>query len=186
MQPTPLAAARRFTLAELTVVLLIVAATAGIAGLMLSGTVEKQQEKAVEEVSFVAFQRAIESYRDDMKGLRPPPDDGLPTKLLDLWVQPAVEPGFDPTYDPALKRGWNGPYLVTNGVIPSVTEDAYAKLEQGGIVPTHFRAGDPVVLDAYGRPYVWLSGQVVSAGPDGVLTPILDPPGDDLRSGEFQ
>ena len=187
MQPTPLAAARRFTLAELTVVLLILALTAGAVRLVTQGRASSAQKEVAERVSFGVFQRAIEQYRQDM------PSAPLPTSLKDLWIKPDAAPDYDPVY----RVGWNGPYVVTNGSIPRADSSEYSRLSAGGLVPVHYQVGDAVVLDPYGRPYVWLSKndsglgapyRILSAGRDGKLEPLTVPDDevDDHRSEDFQ
>lgn len=182
-------------MAELVVVLLIIAATAGIAGLLLTGTSTRAQEDTV-RVSFLRIQAAIygaegrPGYYHDL---------GYPPKrLVDLLRRDAG----DPLYDPSTRKGWNGPYLVSNGTIPANGTPEFADLEARGYVvsnaanPHYHLAGEPALLDPLGRPYVlhppfdpgaapapWVS-EVRWGGPDEtpttVRTAVGDPPFSDF------
>lgn len=144
-----------FTLAELVVVILIIAATAGIAALALSSTKESAHEDAA-RVSFQRIKAAIYG-----KNGKPGYYQDLgypPRRLVDLLQHDQAQ---DDPYDPVTRKGWNGPYLVSNGSIPTETTDPrFIDLEQKGYVeatPTGARyclPGEPTLNDPLGYPYV--------------------------------
>jgi len=192
LTPTiPRVTSRSFTLAELVVVLLIIAATAGIAGLLVTGTSNRAQEDTV-RVSFLRIQAAIyggegrPGYFHDLG--RPP------RRLVDLLRH---DPAVDPVYDPSTKSGWNGPYLVSNGQIPASSDPEFATLQAGGYVQTvptgahYYLPGEPALLDPLGRPYVLdpaydpsalpavtIPTRVLWGGPDGDLSTVRVDVGD--------
>lgn len=159
---------RAFTLVEILVVLLILAAVAGVAVTMTSGQGQDAAQKAT-DVSLVRIREAIlggaegPGYKSDR------PDGRLPATVADLLRMPAMDQAFDPVS----KLGWRGPYLRQQGATYTV---------QGTFTIAYGTTGDPAVLDGWGNPIVLqiptsgadqdqneLNARLVSAGPDGVI-----------------
>jgi prepilin-type N-terminal cleavage/methylation domain-containing protein len=148
----PARGAGGFTLLELLVVLAILAAVAGLAISLVGGTAETASRQ-VTEVSLAEIREAIlgregvPGYAGDLRR--------LPATLTEVFVQ-----GAQPPFDPVTALGWRGPYVRTSGA-------TYALLPLQGFTTVYGAAGDPAVLDAWGRPVVI---QVPDADGDGVPT----------------
>lgn len=176
---------RGFTLAELVVVLLIVAATAGIATVLVVGKAPQAREDVV-KASFSQIQAAIYG-RDGQRGYFE--DLGYPPhRLVDLLQQPSS----DDDYNPLTRKGWNGPYLVSNARIPTAGTPEFTDLQTRGYAQPsaaadhYYLANEPCVLDPFGRPYVLYPAfdptdpderptHVAWGGVDGDLSTISDP-----------
>lgn len=162
---------RAFTLVELLVVLLILAAVAGVAVTMTAGQGQDAAQKAT-DVSLVRIREAILGGAEGPGYSSDRADGALPSKIADLILNPATGDSTQ-TWDPVTKLGWRGPYLRGQGV-------RYG----GAFGPSYGTNDDPALLDGWGRPIVLqiptamadpdLSdrlqhARLVSAGPDGEL-----------------
>ena len=153
------------TLLELTVVLLILIALAGLAVPYVGGTAGKALCDAT-DVTMANVKRTImDRYYLDTLGAYPVSAGGADYSLKYLFIS-----GGRPDYDPDTQVGWRGPYL-TNSAILAFEADLMTNLASaaGTYVHSAFADGDAVVLDAWGRPIVLqVNGSVarlVSAGP---------------------
>jgi len=178
--PVQTASRRGLTLAELLIVLAILAVVAGLV-LPAVGRYVGQSRDDVTRQSLLRLRDVIaQTYWEDSGRALPRPADlvGPPPRenhpqLRYLFINPATEDA-QVTYDPAYRRGWRGPYVVE---LPGAqyTVDAAA-----GFSRPYGETGDPAVPDGWGRPVVLqrpgvlLDGRqdvrLVSAGPDGILT----------------
>lgn len=171
------ASRRGFTLVESLVVLAVLVVVGGVVLVRLGG--------ATEDASAQVTHATLTQVRGVMLGDLDRPgyrgDLGtMPHRLTDLFRRPADQP----PWVPALKRGWNGPYLRPGGA-------TYGTDEARGLSSIYAAEHDPVVLDGWGRPVVlqipnWdgtgkpdavdlLHARLVSGGPDGTIqTPRTD------------
>jgi prepilin-type N-terminal cleavage/methylation domain-containing protein len=170
------------TLLEVAVVVVILATLAMLVYPRVEQT-EDNASSAATTTNMVALRDVIlDRYWNDMKDVLPAgvvPTDGYPrpnsannpqsrTQHPQLYFL-FVRPDGAPVYDPASRRGWNGPYLKHTGGRYPVPGTVYT--------PTYGQEGDPTVVDGWGRPivlqYLIDSGtdysRLVSAGPDGVI-----------------
>ncbi len=148
-RPRP-AGARRggFTLVELCVVLVILAAVAGLA-IQVGASATADAARSATAAQLTTLRQAmlgladgagLPAYRRDCRGLPLVVADLLRRRTAPLPLP--VEP-----FDPATGFGWRGPYLlVPRGIyVPDPTRgffDRYGQLD------------DPAVLDAWGNPIV--------------------------------
>jgi type II secretory pathway pseudopilin PulG len=182
------------TLVELVVVLVILAAIAGLALTVVAPASVDARETAT-RVTLGNVRGAIDGpYRLNLgRG---------PDFVADLLRQPTAAPD----YDPASQTGWNGPYvrvpLARYVVGPSGTPGAEDHVD-ASFTSDYGATGDLAVHDAYGRPIVLQvpdadgdgaysdaerrHARLVSAGPDGVIDtprdvvfPALSQCGDDV------
>lgn len=196
----PAAAIRGFTLAEMLIVLTVIATLATMVSFRLTAT-SRQSADTLTRVSLRQLRQAIlADYRDDMFEQLPYPQDPARAphpQLHYLYVNPASYVTGLPTdwdYDPVSGRGWSGPYLTQ--AAPYVVDLSR------GFTPAYGEAGDDAPLDAWGNPIVLQqpmvlgavysatnlqSARLVSAGPNGVIntpenvaTPSLNQQADDL------
>lgn len=161
---------RSFTLVELLVVLLILAAVAGITVTMTGGQGQGAARQTT-DVSLVRIREAILGGAEGPGYATDRPDGRLPATIADLLRMPAMDEAFDPV----AKVGWNGPYLRQQGV-------AYTVDVSKGFTVAYGAAGDPAILDGWGNPIVLqiptsgataaeneLNARLLSAGPDGEI-----------------
>ena len=160
------------TLIELTVVLLILVALAGLVVPYVGGT----SRKALCDATDVSMQNIksviMNRYYLDTLGYFPKDTKaGSDYSLHYLFTQPATQPTGWNNFDIDSQVGWRGPYLQ-NGM----TLDAAASLHSSFTSTTTytnkvFANGDSIVLDAWGRPFVL---QVIESDTDnkcwGVIT----------------
>jgi hypothetical protein len=179
----------------LVVVLVVLVALAAIVVPMVSGRAQDAQKTATNATLIELRNVILASYRPDMSSRLPRPGDtGLKTRqdkpqLRYLFANPGpltdsvsglvfnagastATETTSPTYDPILKLGWRGPYLMTS-------TGTYPDPDAAGAVFTHAygEKGDPTVLDGWLRPIVILESsdslgkhaELRSAGPDGLL-----------------
>ncbi|NOR69396.1 MAG: prepilin-type N-terminal cleavage/methylation domain-containing protein [Methylomarinum sp.] len=178
---------RGMTLIELTVVLLILVALAGLAIPYVSGTSSKALCDAT-DISMANIKKVImDRYYLDTLGKFPATEGGIDYSLNYLMTS-----GGWPNFDPDSQIGWRGPYLqgaITLGTTNiSILDNSFQDISAA---PNHhvnkdFVANDFAVFDGWGRPIViqvtddcdnWeitsMSGQqcarLVSAGPFGGL-----------------
>lgn len=146
----------------------------------------------------------VGTYHDDLDGLPRPGGPALSAGRADhpqlayLFLNPethldgnSLTRDYDTTFDPVSRRGWRGPYLLSNG-----SGFAYLVDAQRGFGTRYGEDGDPAVLDGWGNPIVLQEpvdpaatefdrtrhARLVSAGPDGVL----DTPPDVLLPSDTQ
>lgn len=138
-------ASRGFTLVEMAITLAIVAILAAIATPMILQRILEARVEATREETQVLYEAMVGRDSD-------PGSFGFVGDIgrLPASFQQLVEPGGLPLYSVATVRGvgmgWRGPYVNIGGS------------------PTDY------LTDAFGRPYTGAStGQVRSAGPDGVV-----------------
>ena len=107
-----------FTMIELLVVLVILAALAGGVVTMLGSTTEDAQQ-TIAAASLRELRDAImgspaaPGYFEDMRYV----SGGLPRQLADLFRKAAGAPDFDKN----TRKGWRGPYARSQGGIKKVT-----------------------------------------------------------------
>jgi type II secretory pathway pseudopilin PulG len=168
------------TLAELLAVLLILIALVGLVVPLLSGAAEDARETAT-RANLARLREVISRYQlDNEKRLPRPGYSGLnnPPHRLDkpqlryLFINPglAVAPGSPEsttnTYDPVARKGWRGPYLLSD--TPQYKLDVSRNFTRA-----YGEDGDPTAIDGWGNPLVILETvngpELRSAGRDGVL-----------------
>jgi len=181
------------TLLELLIVLVILIAMAGVAITTSNSSIPTElkirgadgESREAGEIITLETMRAVRDalvgtstadpgYRGDLAN--------LPSRLSGLFENIDGELPFDP----ATKRGWNGPYLHYEGA-------RYGDfLETGDRFPTTppARLTEPAILDSWRKPLLLQqhdtrSARLVSAGPDRVLdtdatNPVDADRGDDL------
>jgi prepilin-type N-terminal cleavage/methylation domain-containing protein len=156
---------RGFTLLELLVVLMIIAAMAGLVIPLVSAS----QDESFQQTTLVSLGRLREAingtperpgYYSDMRR--------LPATIADLFSTPSYLPAEEQSFDRNTRHGWHGPYIQNQSGTYSV-DDAYGD------------PGDPAVLDGWGTPIVIQVmssieyARLVSAGPNRVIdTPLSD------------
>lgn len=171
------------TLLELIVVLVILAALAGLAIPLVSQSLDDSKIK-VSQGSLSAIRNATMSYWRDTK-FEPNTATTANGALLQrfqmrwLFFNPFVENGENntPSFDARSARGWNGPYIVEKTgryKVDAVRNFTTAYGSGDGESPS----SDPTILDGWQRPIVIqvvdtsvrvLDVRIVSAGPDGVI-----------------
>ncbi len=185
---------RGLTLLELVVVLVILAALAGLA-VPLIGQLAGDSRADVTRQSLVEIRNVIANmYWDDMgKRLPRPGTAGLGGGRRDhpqmryLFLNPDANPEDTVrTYDPAYRLGWRGPYLMNPG--------GRFPVPNGNFTDSYGLEGDPAVLDGWGKPIViqnpGMTGdgsqdvRLVSAGLNGILTIPPDKASDSLSDAE--
>lgn len=160
------------TLIELTVVLLILVAMAGVVVPYISGT-SNMAECAATDATMAVIKSAIvgdfenPGYYDDM--------NAMPNNLDNLFNKPAGESDFNPVTG----KGWRGPYLYQPFLADHA--DRTGNFSNASYVNPSIADGESVILDGYGllRPIIIQNPtgdvRLVSSGPDGVLdTAIAD------------
>lgn len=173
------------TLAELLVTVAILGALGALVVPQLSARTD-DASRSVTLTTLNQARSAVRNYYADMFEQLPYPTDPLRAshpQLAYLYVNPATygAPGSNGgvaawAHDAATNRGWAGPYLSAGG---RYTVDASA-----GFTTAFGLAGDPTVVDGWGRPLVLQQPNVasgiysrtdrryarlVSAGPNGVI-----------------
>lgn len=160
------------TLIELTVVLLILVAMAGLVVPNISGT-SNMAECTATDATMAAIKNAIvgdfenPGYADDMKR--------NPVNMSELFNQ-----GSQETFNPVTELGWRGPYLYQPFLADHA--DRSGNFSNASYVSPAIADGESVILDGYGllRPIIIQNPtdddvRLVSAGPDGLLdTAIAD------------
>ncbi len=189
-----------FTLAEMFIVLTIVAAL----GLMAIPALARRQARASIQTTRQTLKHVrrvvMNDFREDMYETLPFPFDPSRVEhpqLKFLYDSPAAYAAFDPNsleanrkwdYDPTTGRGWSGPYLNQSLERPIYQVDA-----DKGFTSNYGTTGDPAPIDGWGKPIVLqqpvmtggvfsktsvVHARLVSAGPNGVIdTPptIMEP-----------
>lgn len=182
---TKLAHQQGMTLMELTVVLLVLTALAGLAVPYIDGTGATAQCTAT-ETTMVAIRDAIvgsyeqPGYLEDMGAL----PGTLSALVNDHYCAGSSDPERtaakcndaegtwteQPAYNPATKRGWRGPYLLNTILVTAVLDDRFA---DSAYIAAPIVENSPVILDSYGNPIIIQNSgsdaRLVSAGPNGVL-----------------
>lgn len=105
-----------FTLVELLVVVAILAVTAGVV-VVLTATAGRQTDEQMVQAECAEIRKAAIKFKDDMGELPrflaeliQPPDPA--DAAGGWWWRTDGTPSTNlRTYDPAVRRGWNGPYL---------------------------------------------------------------------------
>ena len=138
------------TLLEITVVLLVLIALAGLVVPYVGGISRKALCDAT-DVSMANIKRAImDRYYLDTLGSFPVSNGGTDYSLHYLFAA-----GGRPTFDPGTQVGWRGPYLTTAAMLESQAALATNLTSAAGTyVHRAFVDNDGVVLDAWGRPIV--------------------------------
>jgi len=184
------------TLIELTVVLLILIALAGLAIPYVGGTSRMALCQAT-DASMQAVKTAImggganSGFYMDLLGFYPQDtrnaQDHADYNLRYLFEQPA---GWNP-YNPKTAVGWRGPYLMSGGRVPTGLNGSFSLVyhpttETAGTVHTNIITDTGShVLDAWGRPiilqvpydttspagYSLDNARLVSAGPGNGIAP---------------
>jgi len=155
-----------FTMIELLVVLVILAALAGGVVTMLGSTTEDAQQ-TIAAASLRELRDAImgspaaPGYFEDMRYV----SGGLPRQLADLFRKAAGAPDFDKN----TRKGWRGPYARSQGGIKKVTNasntgypapgdrrfaDDKTFAERNFYDVSYGSAGDPAAADPWGNPIV--------------------------------
>lgn len=181
--------ARGMTLVELVVVLVIIAAIAGLAITVVGSTAEEGREQAT-RVSMTNMRSAIDGPYRLHVGTQP-------ESIADLLRKPAAVPLFNP----ATQRGWNGPYVrapIARYVVGPVGLPTDENYVSETFTDDYGVDGDLAILDGYGRPIVLQVPDVdandvysaselrlarlVSAGVNGVVDTPRDTPLSDFPS----
>jgi type II secretory pathway pseudopilin PulG len=183
------------TLAELVIVLLVLVAVAGIiVPRMTAATANAKQQTTIATMErlreVIAGTPQLPGYWNDILSSSADPNQ-TPLTMRDLFYFNvnllAQYPQFPSlqTFDPTIRHGWHGPYLVNaSGYYPDPTNPVAIS---HGFTATYGAIGDPAMLDGWGNPIViqWpqVSGatatqvapfvRLVSAGANGILeTPL--------------
>ncbi|MCK4843233.1 MAG: prepilin-type N-terminal cleavage/methylation domain-containing protein [Methylococcales bacterium] len=153
------------TLIELTVVLLILIALAGLAIPYVGGTNRMALCQAT-DASMQAIKTAImggganTGFYMDTLGYYP---QNTPDKQdhNDYDLRYLFEPtGFKSTYNPKTAVGWRGPYLMSGGKVPAGLDNSFKNIYDPGTVTGNVVHTDITttlgsrVLDAWGRPII--------------------------------
>jgi type II secretory pathway pseudopilin PulG len=164
------------TLAELVVVMAILAVLGGLV-LPAVGHYVSDSRDTVTRQSLSRLRDVVALYWADMAALPLPSVSVSPARsshaqVRYLFVNPTLE-NATLDYDPVYRRGWRGPYLVHQ---PGA---AYAVDTTNSFTTAYGEAGDPTVLDGWGRPLViqyrgvTADGlhdvRILSAGPNGKI-----------------
>ncbi len=138
------------TLIELTVVLLILVALAGLVIPYMGGTSNKAFCDAT-DLSMQNIKKTImDRYYLDTLGQFPVNKGTTEYSLSYLMLQG----GWNP-YDPQTTIGWRGPYLMTSATLKSATElSTNLASDPGTYVHKKFADGDVIINDAWGRPII--------------------------------
>ncbi len=197
-------ACRGLTLFELLAVMGILMVLGTLVVPVVSDRIGQSRDDVTRQSLLRLREAIVGTYHDDLDGLPRPGESALSAgranhpQLAYLFLNPETHLDGDPlsrdydtTFDPISRRGWRGPYLLSNGGGFTYTVDAGR-----GYGTLYGEDGDPAVLDGWGNPIVLqepiVSGataydrarhaRLVSAGPDGVL----DTPADVLLPSEAQ
>jgi len=178
-----------FTLIELTVVLLILVALAGLAIPYVGGTNRMALCQAT-DASMQALKSAImggganSGFYMDLLGYFP---KATKSTTADFNLRYLFEQSSWPAYNPKTAVGWRGPYLMSGGGVPTGLDSSFANIYNPADVLTHaFSMHVNIstdtgshVMDAWGRPiilqvpystiapvgYSFDNARLVSAGP---------------------
>ncbi|WP_431065588.1 hypothetical protein [Methylotuvimicrobium sp.] len=197
---------RGLTLLELSVVLLVLIALAGLTVPYIGGTGQMAMCRAT-DATLQAVKAAImggpagPGFYADTLGYYPKNsrnnDDLTDMNLTYLFIKPNGTPVFA-DYKPTTAVGWHGPYLQTGGVAPASLHDSFTQTSEGKVHQTLDDNNKPQVLDAWGNPVVlqipidttdsnkpnFDYARLVSAGPDGVLDTAIAYDGDPDDPGD--
>jgi type II secretory pathway pseudopilin PulG len=167
---------RALTLAELVVVMGVLAVLAGLV-LPAVGHYMGESRDTVTRQSLTRLRDVLALYWSDKQTLPRPDATVAPARATHpqvryLFVNPLTE-NATLDYDPVYRRGWRGPYVVHQ------QNALYAIDSSREFTNLYGETGDPTVLDGWGHalviqhPGVTTDGlqdiRIVSAGPDGVL-----------------
>jgi prepilin-type N-terminal cleavage/methylation domain-containing protein len=146
------------TLIELTVVLLILVALAGLVSPYVGGTGQKAMCEAT-DVSMQNIKKVImENYYVDTLG-RYPRKTQNPTTSTDYNLTCLFESCNVPNFDPVTNVGFRKGSYLQNGMQLSATDvgqlnNSFTNNTDGVFVNNYLTANDMVILDAWGRPIV--------------------------------
>jgi len=177
--PSPRSAG--FTLVELMIVLIILAALAGLLVPLFAQTTEDTAMMTAQATLRRTQQVIVGSaeqpgYLADNRALpRPLPPNGAfgdrqdHPQLAFLFLNPQTQTSMR-TFDPQTGLGWRGPYLAMHTGVYALDADR-------GFTDLYGHADDPAVVDPWGRPLViqqqadptdnrFVIWRLVSAGPD--------------------
>ncbi len=147
------------TLIELTVVLLILIALAGLAIPYVSGTSRMALCQAT-DASMQAIKTAImgggtnSGFYGDTLGYYP---KATKSATADFNLRYLFEQGSWSTYNPKTAVGWRGPYLRSGGVAPLGLDASFSQVYSPASQPTgtvHSVLTGSQVLDAWGQPII--------------------------------
>jgi type II secretory pathway pseudopilin PulG len=149
---------------EMVVVMAILIAMASIIVPLIRNQLSSAQTQA-STASVIAVRAAALQYYQDL--------GQWPQTVADLFRASTALPSTLQSYDPVVKRGWNGPYLQGAGsVYPKSTDldsngNAYSSLGFFPANAVYGIAGDPAVLDSWGHPIViqYYVGAVTTGSP---------------------
>ena len=114
------------------------------------GDIQMSPEQIATETTMQMVRRAILGD-NGQKGLWQDlgeQDSYLPQSMADLFVLSSSAPPLLQFYDPNVKLGWRGPYLLSSGA-------QYGTPFGAGVASsTYGQPADPAVLDGWGRPIV--------------------------------
>ncbi|MEM1083159.1 MAG: hypothetical protein AAGI48_03485 [Verrucomicrobiota bacterium] len=168
---------RGLTLIELLVVLIILIGIAGIlvttltSGARITGAdgIQRTDNEIVTVATMESVREAMIGNAVGVSGYRQ--DVGqLPSRLAALVQNVDGES----VYDPAIKRGWRGPYIVDNGSrYENYVDVASDNFDDDDGFP-YGAVGDAVILDGWGKPLLLQEptsdfARIVSAGENRVL-----------------
>ncbi len=182
------------TLIELVVVLTVLAALAGLVVPLISRQAADARvsttQASLRQIRDVILNRYLVDNPRSMIVITEDPDPTVITITLagqsqDVWAPTRIRSLFTQSpraaaYNPSVRLGWNGPYLVRTGARYPGTTEATAR---GFIADEYAHPDDPVLLDGWGNPLVvrpiedpndgnhWA---IISAGPDGNLNTTND------------
>ncbi|MEM9015802.1 MAG: prepilin-type N-terminal cleavage/methylation domain-containing protein [Verrucomicrobiota bacterium] len=165
---------RGFTMAELLIVLTIVAAVAGMALALVSDVTVPGiggRDRTPEEIGTLASMREVQETIVG-KGTAEPGFRQDLGRLPDRVGELLENFNSESSYDPALRRGWRGPYLFDTGA-------RYGNyIESGDGFPDNADItgieDDPAILDGWGKPLRLQQpdtddARLVSAGPNQII-----------------
>jgi len=186
MPPTSRPLIRGLTLIELVVVLTVLVALSAMVVPLVSGHGAAARDtgtrSTLQEVRDVILNRYLVDVHDPQV---------IPITLegdsVNVLAPPTIRSLFQKpehlaAYNPSVRLGWNGPYLVETGAQYPGTPTAVAQ----GFTPQYGTPGEPAILDCWGNPIVIRAEMMirqdelgnsvelpywalVSAGRDGIL-----------------
>ena len=181
---------RKFTLLEISMVMVILAVTTGLViryqmDALRFGPTDKTIPQIVTENRMRPLFTAImggetqAGYYQDM-GQNP---EKMPRQICDLFMVPSHLDEKSKNFNSRTRKGWNGPYLHTSSNSYGLKTKSGFQFRPG-FGAKYGNASDPCVLDGWGNPIVLqieldhLTGiseteakyaRLVSAGPNGIL-----------------
>ncbi|WP_341327418.1 hypothetical protein [Methylotuvimicrobium sp. KM2] len=147
---------RGLTLLELSVVLLVLIALAGLMVPYVVGTGQMAMCQAT-DATMHAVKEAImggsagPGFYADTLGYYP--KNSRNSDLTDINLTYLFKPGEFESYNPKTAVGWRGPYLQTGGVAPASLDASFTDTSEGKVHQV-LTGGQEQVLDAWGKPIV--------------------------------